>query len=151
MKAGRGQTSCPALHIEPCFPPRPPQVRVEFEGDEAYWSLQDNYNFEALLQDAARYWDISPQDAVLQDERGAIWPNDAYVGLELQRHTTARISLKLKPVASHVEEDIEYYGKEGDDDDDESDDDDQAGGLPAPMILPALTLPLSCLLSTISP
>jgi hypothetical protein len=43
------------------------KVRVEYEGDEAYWSLQDNYNFEALLQDAARYWDISPQDAVLQD------------------------------------------------------------------------------------
>ena len=43
----------------------------------------------------------------------------------MQRHTSARISLKLKPVASHVEEDIEYFGKEGDDEDDESDGDDQ--------------------------
>ena len=43
------------------------KVRVEFEGDEAFWTLQDNYTFEMLLVDAARYWDISPQDAVLND------------------------------------------------------------------------------------
>ena len=36
-----------------------------------------------LLMDAARYWDVSPMDAVLSDERGAIWPDDAYVALEL--------------------------------------------------------------------
>eukprot|EP00966_Prymnesium_polylepis_P071811 1667958-Prymnesium_polylepis.1 len=43
------------------------KVRVEFEGDEAFWALQDNYTFEMLLVDAARYWDVSPHDAVLND------------------------------------------------------------------------------------
>jgi len=98
------------------------KVRVEFEGDEAFWALQDNYTFEMLLVDAARYWDISPQDAVLNDERSAIWPNDAYVALELQRHSSARISLKLKPVASQIEEDVKLFGKEGEDEDDGDDD-----------------------------
>ena len=98
-------------------------VRVEFEDDEVFWSLQDNYSFEMLLQDAARYWDVAPQDATLVDERGAIWPNDAYVGLELHRSPTARIALKIKPVATSVEEDIELYGREGEESDDESDDD----------------------------
>ena len=60
------------------------KVRVEFEGDEVSWTLQENYPFEMLLQDAARYWDVSPMDAVLSDERGAIWPDDAYVALEMQ-------------------------------------------------------------------
>ena len=41
---------------------------MEFEGDEVYWSLQDNYNFEALLTDASRYWDVAPQDAILFPE-----------------------------------------------------------------------------------
>ena len=58
-------------------------MRVEFEGDEVFWALQENYTFEMLLMDAARYWDVSPQDAVLADERGAVWPDDAYVALEL--------------------------------------------------------------------
>lgn len=52
------------------------RVRVEFDGDEVFWSLQDNYTFDMLLEDAARYWDISSQDSTLVDERGAIWPND---------------------------------------------------------------------------
>lgn len=76
------------------------KVRVEFEGDEVFWQLQDNYSFETLLQDAARYWDVAAQDAMLVDERGAIWPNDAYVALELHRHkSTPQIKLKIKPVA----------------------------------------------------
>jgi hypothetical protein len=78
------------------------KVRVEFEGDEVFWSLQDNYSFEMLLGDASRYWDVAAQDAILVDERGAIWPNDAYVGLELQRAPNARITLKIKPVATSV-------------------------------------------------
>ena len=78
------------------------KVRVEFEGDEVFWSLQDNYSFEMLLGDASRYWDVAPQDAILVDERGAIWPNDAYVGLELQRSPNSRITLKIKPVATTV-------------------------------------------------
>ena len=41
------------------------KVRVEFEGDEVFWSLQDNYSFEMLLGDASRYWDVAPQDAIL--------------------------------------------------------------------------------------
>jgi len=57
-------------------------------------------------------------------ERGAIWPNDAYVALELQRHSSARISLKLKPVASQIEDDIDFFGKEGDEDD-ENDNEEQ--------------------------
>ena len=89
------------------------KVRVEFEGDEVFWSLQDNYSFEMLLADASRYWDVAPQDAMLVDERGAIWPNDAYVGLELQRAPNAKITLKIKPVAVTVDEDIEMYGREG--------------------------------------
>ena len=48
------------------------KVRVEFDGDEVYWSLNDNYTFEMLLQDAARYWDVAAQDAILVDERGAM-------------------------------------------------------------------------------
>ena len=99
------------------------KVRVEFEGDEVFWSLQDNYSFEMLLADASRYWDVAPQDAILVDERGAIWPNDAYVGLELQRAANARITLKIKPVATTVEEDIEMYGKEGEESDSDEDDD----------------------------
>ena len=72
---------------------------VEFENDEVFWALQDNYTFEMLLSDAARYWDIAAQDVMLVDERGAIWPNDAYVQLEIQRNATAKIALKMKPVA----------------------------------------------------
>lgn len=48
------------------------KVHVTYEGDEAYWALQDNYTFEMLLHDASRYWDILPQNAVLHDERGAM-------------------------------------------------------------------------------
>ena len=103
------------------------KVRVEFEGDEVFWSLQDNYSFEMLLADASRYWDVAPQDAMLVDERGAIWPNDAYVGLELQRAPNARITLKIKPVATTVEEEIEMYGREGDDSSDESEEDFDMG------------------------
>lgn len=66
------------------------KVRVEFQGDEVFWALQDSYSFEFLLQDAARYWDIARQDAVLVDERGAIWPNDAFV--KLARGLGARTS-----------------------------------------------------------
>ena len=58
-------------------------------------------------------------------ERGAIWPNDAYVALELQRHSSAKISLKLKPVASQIEDDVEFFGKEGEDDDVDDEDDEQ--------------------------
>ena len=66
------------------------KVRVEYEQDEVWWSLQDNYTFEMLHKDAARYWDVAPQDASLTDERGAIWPNDSYVGLEMQRYPTSK-------------------------------------------------------------
>jgi len=97
------------------------KVRVEFENDEVYWALQDNYSFEMLLQDAARYWDVAAQDVILVDERGAIWPNDAYVQLEIQRNPTLKIVLKIKPVAVQVDDDIEMYGREGEE---ESDDDD---------------------------
>lgn len=102
-------------------------VRVEFEGDEVFWSLQDNYTFEMLLQDAARYWDVAPQDAMLVDERGALWPNDAYVGLELHRAPTARIALKIKPVAASIEDEVDIYGAEGEASDDESEDGFDAG------------------------
>ena len=51
----------------------PDKVRVEFEGDEVFWALQDNYTFEMLLQDAARYCDVAAPDVMLVDERGAIW------------------------------------------------------------------------------
>ena len=57
---------------------------------------------------------------MLVDERGAIWPSDAYVGLELHRYPTARITLKIKPVAVTVEEEIEMYDR-GDEEEDESD------------------------------
>jgi len=96
------------------------KVRVEFEGDEVFWQLQDNYSFEMLLQDAARYWDVAPEDAMLVDERGAIWPSDAYVQLEVQRFANAKIALKIKAVVVHVEEDIEMYGREGDASSDDS-------------------------------
>jgi len=99
------------------------KVTVEFEGDEVKWSLQDNYSFEMLLADASRYWDVAPQDAILVDERGAIWPNDAYVGLELQRAANALIKLRIKPVAITVEEELEMYGREGGDDSDDSEED----------------------------
>jgi len=98
------------------------KVRVEFEGDEAFWSLRDNYTFEMLLHDAARYWDISPSDGVLNDERGAIWPNDAYVALELQRHSSACIQLKLKPLANRLEEESELFG--ADDEEERAGDDE---------------------------
>ena len=45
------------------------KVRVEFEDDEVFWTLQDNYTFEMLLQDAARYWDVAAQDVMLVDEK----------------------------------------------------------------------------------
>lgn len=48
------------------------KIRVEFDGDEVFWSLHDNYTFEMLLQDAARYWDVAAQDVILVDERGAM-------------------------------------------------------------------------------
>lgn len=72
------------------------KVRVEYEGDEAYWALPDHYTFEMLLQDAARYWDISQHDSVLHDERGAIWPADAYVSLELRKNMASAIRLKVR-------------------------------------------------------
>lgn len=43
------------------------KVRVEYEGDEAFWAIRDHYTFEMLLADAARYWDLNPRDAVLND------------------------------------------------------------------------------------
>ena len=48
------------------------KVRVEFDSDEVFWSLHDNYTFEMLVQDAARYWDVAAQDVILVDERGAM-------------------------------------------------------------------------------
>ena len=90
------------------------KVRVEFEGDEVFWSLQENYTFEMLLQDAARYWDVSPMDAALMDERGAIWPDDFYVALELQNTLAARIMLRIKATAAAEEEEPEFYGGEDD-------------------------------------
>ena len=90
------------------------KVRVEFEGDEVFWALQENYTFEMLLMDAARYWDVSPDDAVLADERGAIWPDDAYVALELVTAPSARIALRIKATATVDDDEAEYYG--GDDD-----------------------------------
>lgn len=80
------------------------KVRVEFENDEVFWTMQENYTFEMLLQDAARYWDVSPTDAVLNDERGAIWPDDAYVALELQSAPSARIALRIKATAAAADE-----------------------------------------------
>lgn len=103
------------------------KVRVEFEGDEVFWALQDNYSFEMLLQDAARYWDVASQDVILVDERGAIWPNDAYIQLETQRNPTLKIALKIKPVAIAVEEDVEMYGREGEVESDDDDDDFDQG------------------------
>ena len=87
-------------------------MRVEFEGDEVFWTLQENYTFEMLLMDAARYWDVSPQDAVLADERGAVWPDDAYVALELQSAPAARIALRIKATATVDDDEAEYYGRE---------------------------------------
>ena len=103
------------------------RVRVEFEGDEVFWSLQDNYTFENLLVDASRYWDLAHQDAFLVDERGAIWPNDGYVGLELQRTPNAKIALKIKPVATTVDDDVEVYGHDGDESEDFSEEDFDQG------------------------
>ena len=88
------------------------KVRVEFEGDEVFWTLQENYTFEMLLMDAARYWDVSPQDAVLADERGAVWPDDAYVALELVSAPAARIALRIKATATVDDDEAEYYGRE---------------------------------------
>ena len=105
------------------------KVRVEFENDEVHWALQDNYSFENLLQDAARYWDVAAQDVILVDERGAIWPNDAYVQLEIQRNATSKIVMKIKPVAVAVEEDIEMYGREGEEESDDDEDDVDQGAL----------------------
>jgi len=89
-------------------------VRVEFEGDEVFWALQENYTFEMLLMDAARYWDVSPEDAVLADERGAIWPDDAYVALELVTAPSARIALRIKATATVDDDEAEYYGNDDD-------------------------------------
>ena len=103
------------------------KVRVEFEGDEVFWSLQDNYSFEMLLADASRYWDVAPQDAILVDERGAIWPSDAYVSMELREHPSARVTLKIKAVAAAQSTDeVEVYGREGEVVDSESSDDEEA-------------------------
>jgi len=65
-----------------------------------------------LLMDAARYWDVSPQDAVLADERGAVWPDDAYVALELVSAPAARIALRIKATATVDDDEAEYYGRE---------------------------------------
>ena len=89
-------------------------MRVEFEGDEVFWALQENYTFEMLLMDAARYWDVSPEDAVLADERGAIWPDDAYVALELVTAPSARIALRIKATATVDDDEAEYYGNDDD-------------------------------------
>ena len=94
------------------------QVRVEFEGAEVFWALLDYYTFEMLLQDAARFFDLPPVDCALHDERGAIWPFDAYVNVELRGNPDARIELRIKPLATAVEEDPAIYGIEGDDDSD---------------------------------
>ena len=103
------------------------KVRVEFDQDEVFWQLQENYTFENLLEDAARYWDISPQDCVLYDERGAIWPSDAYVSMELREHPSARVTLKIKAVAAAQSTDeVEVYGREGEVVDSESSDDEEA-------------------------
>ena len=59
-----------------------------------------------LPQDAARYWDLSTMDVVLYDESGAIWPSDAYVALEMQQQPTARIAMRVKPVAATIEEEV---------------------------------------------
>ena len=59
-----------------------------------------------LQQDAARYWDLSTMDVVLYDESGAIWPSDAYVALEMQQQPTARIAMRVKPVAATIEEEV---------------------------------------------
>ncbi len=95
------------------------KVRVEFDGDEVFWSLHDNYTFEMLLQDAARYWDVAAQDVILVDERGAIWPNDAYCRLEMQRNAASKIAMKIKPVAVAVDEDVEMFGREGEEESEE--------------------------------
>ena len=103
------------------------KVRVEFDQDEVFWQLQENYTFENLLEDAARYWDISAQDCVLYDERGAIWPSDAYVSMELREHPSARVTLKIKAVAAAQSTDeVEVYGREGEVVDSESSDDEEA-------------------------
>ena len=95
------------------------KVRVEFEGDEVFWTMQENYTFEMLLQDAARYWDVSPNDAVLNDERGAIWPDDAYVALEMSSSPSVRIALRIKATAARDDDvELEY------DDDEKSDEEE---------------------------
>ena len=89
------------------------KVRVEFEDDEVFWTLHDNYTFEMLLQDAARYWDVAAQDVMLVDERGAIWPNDGYCRLEMHRNSASKIAMKIKPVAVQVQDEgDEMYGAE---------------------------------------
>ena len=103
------------------------KVRVEFDSDEVFWSLHDNYTFEMLLQDAARYWDVAAQDVILVDERGAIWPNDAYCRLEIQRNAASKIAMKIKPVAVAVEDDVEMYGREGEEESEEEDDEFDQG------------------------
>ena len=85
------------------------KVRVEFQGEEVFWLLHMNHTFEMLLQDAARYWDVSPMDAALMDERGAIWPQDYYVAQELHDAPAARILLRIKATAVAEEEETEFY------------------------------------------
>jgi len=101
------------------------KVRVEFDSDEVFWSLHDNYTFEMLVQDAARYWDVAAQDVILVDERGAIWPNDAYCRLGIQRNATCKIMMKIKPVAIAVDDEVELYGREGEEESDEGEEEDE--------------------------
>ena len=81
------------------------------EGVRAFFGPNVRFFRGNLLEDAARYWDISPQDCVLYDERGAIWPSDAYVSMELREHPSARVTLKIKAVAAAQSTDeVEVYG-----------------------------------------
>lgn len=89
-------------------------VNVGWGNEIATWIYDveenDDISFEVILEDACRYWDINPMDAVLLDSYGAVWPMDSMAEEELQaddngntpkitlsyRHTTAMDAKKIK-------------------------------------------------------
>jgi hypothetical protein len=53
-------------------------------GDRALqFRLVKDYTFEKLLLDASKLFGINPDDTILADEKGRIWPLSCYVAEEL--------------------------------------------------------------------
>jgi len=83
------------------------EVSLIFDDEEAVFRVNATYNFEALLEDACRYFEVHPHDYELLNDHDINWPGEALVRSELSQYENQYGRVFLKAVPNEEEEAVD--------------------------------------------